>query len=72
MNFQEILNYKKIAIQASKNSSEILLKRFSQVSTINKWEKSQNALVTEADIESDDAIISVLSKTSILSPTLRF
>ena len=64
MNFQEILNYKNIAIQASKNSSEILLKRFSEVSTINKWEKSQNALVTEADIESDDAIISILSKTN--------
>ena len=56
MNYKDINPYKKIALEAIHDASKILLRNFSNFSKINKWEKSENAIVTDADIESDKCI----------------
>ena len=49
--------YMAAAVAAANAASEILMSRFhADVRNLTSWEKSPGALVTEADIESDQAI----------------
>ena len=56
MNYKDMGLYKKIALEAIDGASKILIRNFLSFSKINKWEKGKNALVTDADIESDKCI----------------
>ena len=56
MNYKDMGLYKKIALEAIDDASKILIRNFLSFSKINKWEKGKNALVTDADIESDKCI----------------
>ena len=56
MNYKDMDLYKKIALEAMDDASKILIRNFLSFSKINKWEKGKNALVTDADIESDKCI----------------
>ncbi|MBI21193.1 MAG: hypothetical protein CL780_02975 [Chloroflexi bacterium] len=69
MSYKDVNLYKKIGLEATDHASKILMRNFSNFSQINKWEKSENALVTDADIESDKCIKQKLLEidSSILS-----
>ena len=55
-------SYMSAAMAAANAASQILMSRFeSGVQGLTSWQKSPGALVTEADIESDQAIAKVLS-----------
>ena len=55
-------SYMSAAMAAANAASQILMRRFeSGVQGLTSWQKSPGALVTEADIESDQAIAKVLS-----------
>ena len=67
-----IAEYLKAALIASDAASEVLMGKFSSVNPavdamgLPSWEKAPGELVTEADIESDQSIKSVLSRTHAL------
>ena len=65
MDNNQISKFLEFAEKANEAGSEILLKHFSNVRALEKWKKSDDGLVTNADIESDNAIGTILSQSKI-------
>lgn len=65
MDNNQISKFQEFAEKANKVGSEILLNHFSNISGLEKWKKSDEGLVTSADIESDNAIQAILSRSEI-------